>query len=187
MEAWRSSNSKNNNEQDKLVIEPGNGIGKLKLGMTKNEVDEVVQYYKKEYEQGTNDCDFFENAFKFEYYNDGKLKFIEIIAEFKNFFACTCHDLDVFNTKADELVKNLNRISKYDKETDGETQYIFTNIGLSLWRPSVFTEETMGENWFKEMSQENQEQEMRYFYFQAVAVYPNDGLYYKEFIEKKKV
>jgi hypothetical protein len=29
------------------------------------------------------------------------------------------------------------------------------------------------------MSEENQEDEKRYMYFQTVAVYPNDGLYYQ--------
>ncbi|MDN4600737.1 hypothetical protein P5G61_05830 [Paenibacillus sp. F6_3S_P_1C] len=167
---------------DELIIEPGIGIGKLKLGMNKSEVDEVIQYYVNEYEKGTSYFNFFENAFKVEYDSSGKVKFIEIVSEFKNFFNCTCHNLDVFNTKANELVQNLNRISEYEEETNGETQYIFTNIGLSLWRSSVFTEETMQEDWFKEMCTENQEEEMRYFYFQTVAVYPNDGLYYKGLI-----
>ncbi len=103
--------------------------------MTKTEVDEVIQYYKKEYEEGTNYFNIFENAFNVEYDDSGKVKFIQ----------------------------SLNRSSQH--ETDGETQYIFANIGLSLWRPSVFTEETMKEDWFKEMSKENQEQEMRYFFF----------------------
>lgn len=182
MEAWIHSNSKNNKGMAQLIIEPGNGIGKLKLGTTKTEVDEVIKYYTKNYEEGTNYFDFFENAFKVEYDHSGKVKFIEIVSEFKNFFDCICHDIDVFNTKANELVRNLNRISKHEKETNGETQYIFASIGLSLWRSSVFTEETMQEDWFKEMCEENQEEEMRYFYFQTVAVYSDEGLYYKGLI-----
>lgn len=176
------SNHSKKNEKDQLIIEPGNRIGKLKLGMAKTKVDEVIQYYKKAYEEETNYFDFFENAFHFEYDHNGKVKFIEIISECKHFFNCICHDMDVFNTKANELVQKLDRISKYEKNTDEDTQYIFANMGLSLWRPSVCTEETMKEEWFKEMSEENQEQEMRYFYFQTVAVYADDGLYYKDFI-----
>jgi len=83
--AWIHSTSKNNIAMDKIVIDPGNGIGRLKLGMTKTEVDEVIQYYTKEYEEGTNYFDFFENAFKVEYDYSGKVKFIEIVSEFKNF------------------------------------------------------------------------------------------------------
>lgn len=88
----------------------------------------------------------------------------------------------MFNTRAKQIVQNLNFISKHEKETNGDTQYIYANIGLSLWRSSVFTEETMREDWFKEMCKENQEEEMRYFYFQTVAVYPDDGLYYSGLI-----
>lgn len=167
---------------DKLLIEPGIGIGKLKLGMNKTEVDEVIQYYVNEYEKGTNYFNFFENAFKIEYNSAGTVKFIEIVSEFKNFFECTCHDFDVFNTKASELIQNLIGISEFEQDTNGETQYIFTNIGLSLWRSSVFTEDMMQEEWFKEMCSENQEEEMRYLFFQTVAVFPNDGLYYKGLI-----
>lgn len=159
---------------DKLIIEPGRGIGKLRLGMTQTEVNEIIQSYKKEYEEGTSFFGFFENAFKFEYDHDGKVKFIEILYEFQHFFECTCYDLDVFHTKANELVQGLNRISTHEKDTEGETSYIFAEIGLSLWRPSVCTDETLQEDWFKEMSEENQEQEKRYFYFQTAAVYSDD-------------
>ncbi|MDO3410936.1 ASCH domain-containing protein [Saccharibacillus sp. CPCC 101409] len=163
---------------DKLIIEPGIGIGKLKLGMTRSEADEAVRHYVTQYKKDTNDSGFFENTFKLEYDRSGKVKFIEIVSEFKEFFDCTCYNVDVFNTKANELVQILSRISKPEADHEDETQYIFADIGLSLWRPSVFTEETMQEDWFQEMYAENQEQEMRYFYFQTAAVYADDGSYY---------
>ncbi|MCQ4088398.1 hypothetical protein [Saccharibacillus sp. JS10] len=171
-----------NKEKDQLIIEPGIGIGKVKLGMTQSEIEEAVQYYKKNYEAGTNYFDFFEHSFKVEYDANGKAEFIEIVAEFEDFFECTCYGLHVFKTKADQLISALNEISKYSQDVSDEYQYIFGDIGLNLWRPSVFTEETRQEDWFQEMSQENQELEMRYFYFQTAAVHSYEVSRYKDFI-----
>lgn len=145
-------------------------------------MDSIIQDYFNEYEKDTNYFNFFENAFKVEYDKHGNVKFIEIDWGMKSFFNCECLNYDVFNTKADALVKSIRLISDHEKNTTGGTEYLFTNIGLSLWRSSVFREEFREEDWFKDMCVENQEQELRYSYFQTVAVYPNDGLYYKGLI-----
>jgi hypothetical protein len=153
---------------NKLIIEPGVGIGTIKLGMAKSEVDCHINEYVQKYEKGTSYFNFFKNAFKIEYDKNEKVKFIEIISAMNIFLSCQCHDIDVFSTKADELIPKLNQISEHE-DTNDEFQFVFTNIGLSLWRSSVF----------KEMDEEDQEEEKKFMYFQTVAVYPNDGLYYK--------
>lgn len=167
---------------EKLLIEPGVGIGQIKLGMTRAEVDSIVEQYVYKYKKGTEYPIFFEYVFKIEYDKSGKVKFIEVTSDIKIFFKCICYEVDVFNTKADSLISRISQEADYAEDTSGETQYLFIDIGLSLWRASVLKEEDMQENWFKEMDVENQEEEKRYMFFQTIAVYPNDGLYYKGLI-----
>ncbi|MFB5267816.1 hypothetical protein ACE41H_13630 [Paenibacillus enshidis] len=74
---------------------------------------------------------------------------------------------NVFKTKAIELVDSIDKDFPYDR-TDREDGYIyyFPQLGLSLWRSGIFTDEMKDETWFKELSKENQEDEMKYEYFQ---------------------
>lgn len=167
---------------EKLIIEPGNRIGNIKIGMPKKQAEFELNQYIEKYEKGTNYFDFFKNAFQIEYDESERVKFIEIIYEVKDFFNCFCYDIDVFQTKAEDLIARLSQISDYSRVPNDETQFIFENIGLSLWRSSVFKEESIQETWFKEMNIEDQQEEMKYMYFQTVAVYANDGSYYNGMI-----
>lgn len=173
---------------DKLIIEPGIGIGNIKLGMTKEEVDRHLNNYIDKYEKAQHIDEngneifydnFFNSAFKIEYGKNNTVIFIEIVAELKSFFDCICYDINVFRTKAEELVRQLSKMVNCEPGMEDDTECFLEDIGLSLWRSHALTEEDMEEDWFKEMCKENQEDERRFMYFQTAAVYPNDGLYYQ--------
>ena len=173
---------------NKLIIEPGVGIGAIKLGMSKEEVKQHINHYKEKYENRSYRYEYgnelyygqiFESGLKIEYGKQGTVIFIEIVREMMTFFECVCYDIDMFHTKAEEVVRKLSGVVHCEAEMEDETECTLENVGLSLWRPHAFDEQDMQEEWFQEMSEENQEEEKRYMYFQTVAVYPNDGLYYQ--------
>ncbi|UFJ40654.1 hypothetical protein LOK74_22020 [Brevibacillus humidisoli] len=156
---------------DTLLIEPGIGIGPIKLGMTEREVKDTLQAFSEKYLKIDRHFSFY-SLFKTRYDSDGKVIFVELCCYAKEHFNCLFRDIDVFNTKAEELVEMIDRISRYDR-THWEVgcTYIFPELGLTLWRPSEFKEEDMEAEWFKELRPDIQEDEMRNLYFQTVAVW----------------
>ncbi|MDP4099143.1 hypothetical protein OIN60_20700 [Paenibacillus sp. P96] len=139
-----------------LDIIPGKSIGKVELGMNRADAERLSDdvWYKNEYDE------------------DGLVNYIQIGYGTKDEYNCQYNGIDLFNTKADDLVALLDKISPYDRSHSelGYT-YAFPELGLTLWRSSIFTEEMRNEEWFKEMSKENQEDEMKYLYFESIAVF----------------
>jgi hypothetical protein len=87
--------------------------------------------------------------------------------------------IDVFRTEAKSLVRLISDYGKLD-DTDCELGYTyrFPSLGLGFWRSRVFEYGMMDEPIFKEMSKENQFDEIRHLYFEAVSVFSSD--YYKK-------
>nr|WP_231116896.1 hypothetical protein [Paenibacillus polymyxa] len=98
--------------------------------------------------------------------------FIEIASHLKEEFNCLFDGTDVFNTKAENLVKMVNEKSPYD-ENDPEVgwMYSFPELGLNFWRSRIFKEEDKLEDWFIELSQEDQKEECRFLYFETVSIF----------------
>lgn len=143
---------------DKFIVQvkPSISIGELKIGMNENEIDKLTEnspcFFKVEYED--NKCSFI------ELYSSGQIEFV-----------CLFGELDLFNTKVSILIPLIDTISPYDREKSDGYGYYFPEIGLSFWRDIDLTEETMQEDWFKEMSPENQEDTAKHLYFGAVGVF----------------
>jgi len=142
----------------KLHIEPGKSIGVVKLGMSKDEIELLTK----------NDSVFY----MVEYDIEDRCKFIQIASSTKESYVCEYSDIDLFNTKVSDLVTLLDNISPYDRNhfEVGYT-YIFPKLGLSLWRPQNISEDIIHEQWFKEMSIENQQDELKHLYFESVSVF----------------
>ncbi|MCM3625631.1 hypothetical protein M4D70_26040 [Brevibacillus borstelensis] len=105
-----------------------------------------------------------------EYDSEGKVDFIEIPEVLKETFNCLLLGIDVFNTKAEDLVKKIDKIADYDRnQSDGYT-YFFPSLGLSLWRSDIFKEEYMLEDSFKKLSPKNQEDKIRHLYFDSMSI-----------------
>ncbi len=156
-----------------LEIEQNIGIGKIKLGMEREDVYRVLG------KQGdiSATIEWIEN-YHIEYRNN-KLVFIEIPNSVLDNYFVLFNGVDIFRTEAKLLVKYIAEYGKYD-ETDLELGYTyrFPSLGIGLWRPSIFEYEMIHNKDFKDMPEEIQLDQMKYLFFEAVCVYVAD--YYTE-------
>lgn len=154
----------------KLIIEEGRSVGTLRLGMTKEELVQCVRTYQ---EKCVRPCDFFHTLFQYEYDLEGKATHIHITNTLKEYYTCLFKDIDVFSTKASELVEILDKISPYTRDNDALLgfSYTFPELGLSFWRDHVLNDEDLDSESFKEMEPEIQEDEMRHLYFETATIF----------------
>jgi hypothetical protein len=156
---------------ENILIEPGVGVGTIKLGMSREEVDLCIQAYTNAHQKLYYDNEYFHYAFKIEYDQNERASFIEVASHVKEEFNCLVNGIDVFNTKAEELVKAFDKISPYERDhADLGWTYFYPKLGITLWRSRVFIEPDIDEEWFKEMSLENQKDELEFLYFETVSV-----------------
>ncbi|MFL1676965.1 hypothetical protein [Paenibacillus dendritiformis] len=157
---------------DTIEIEPGQAIGTIKLGMSRDEVEECIRQYASRYEC-RNDISFdFSSYFMPEYDSDDRLIALQMTSDVKEHAHCLCHGINVFCTKADDLVEVLDKISPYARTWDASAGfcYLFPEMGLTLYRSRVFTEKDLEEEWFLAQSLDAQEDDKRFFYFETVSV-----------------
>lgn len=158
----------------KLLIEPNVGIGKVKLGMTREEVHRVMGNNYFSFTRNAVNIDaYYSSCFQINYDKNYVVEFIEMANGIAGHFQVVFEEVDVFKTKAEALVAYVEKFAGYDKdsaESKSGYSYIFKDIGLSLWRPRVFKEEFLQESWFQELKQEIKEDEMKYWYFEAVGL-----------------
>lgn len=160
---------------DEIIISPFVGIGKIKLGMTKQEVIDCLEDYKREFIHKNFDKEYFEYAFRIHYNSMNLVNFIEVPCHVKDNFNCSFKGINVFETKAEDLLELLttdNSSLEYDqnKAETGST-YHFPELSLTFWRTSKFDEKDMQQNWFKNLSKADQLEEMRLLYFESVSIY----------------
>lgn len=108
-----------------LHIEPGQGAGEIKLGMTREEARALMAKlgYPLCYEKESLDY-FCKNAIQLEY-SDNKIRFIGISDEEE--IECNYCGVDVFDTEASELFKLLaSKEPKPLEEAPGETCFFPT-------------------------------------------------------------
>ncbi|WP_289140465.1 hypothetical protein [uncultured Brevibacillus sp.] len=155
-----------------INVMPKQGIGLIKLGMSKEEVEKCRQEYNAKFYRDNPSYEFFDGTFKVEYDTEGKVNFIELSSvKGEQEFTCTVLELDIFETKAEDLVEKIDIVSSYDRN-DWELgySYHFPELGLCFWRPVIFKDSDMEEEWFKAHDKENQESYLRDQYFRTVAV-----------------
>lgn len=164
------------NKVEILEIRPNDGIGKIKLGMDREEVYRILG-------KTGNAQESIEwiNNYHIEY-EKNKVIFIEIPNLMADRYFVLFNGVDVFKTEAKLLVKHISEYGKYD-EADWELghTYKFPTLGVGLWRPSIFEYEMINDPEFKEMDEEIQRDEIKYLYFEAVCVYKED--YYRKKVD----
>lgn len=156
---------------DTIEIEPGQAIGTIKLGMSRDEVEECIRQYASRYECRDDISFDFSSYFMPEYDSNDRLIALQMTSDVKEHAHCLCHGFHVFRTKADDLVEALDKISPYARTWDASAGfcYLFTEMGLTLYRSRVFTETDLEEEWFLAQSLDAQEDDRR-FYFETVSV-----------------
>lgn len=162
---------------DSIVITPYVGIGPFKLGMSESEVKETFEAHAhwRRTNQAYNESILEELFVKFEYDSKNKVKFIEVVnPAYAGLFHIPClyNGIDVFTTKTDELVFEIDKDTKYIRESESDFgyMYVFPERQLAFWREGVMTEKILNSDMFLEMSLENQELEKRHFYFTTVSI-----------------
>lgn len=158
-----------------IDVIPGERIGNLRLGMSEGECREVLEAYRKEYIKGRWHYTL-HDALRIDYDEQGKASFIELVTGYEpELLQVLIHlpeqMVDAFHTKANTLIPIIDEVSPYDRSEESPGfAYYFKELGLALWRGNVFEEEQMNEAWYQEMCVENQQDELRFLYFETVSV-----------------
>ncbi|MBY0084912.1 hypothetical protein HP567_000885 [Brevibacillus sp. M2.1A] len=149
-----------------IIVEPGIGVGPIKLGMTREEVKAYEQEWPLKYV-----------TFLIQY-EENKVSFIEVPIDTYNFsggFSCFVYGIDVVHTKATQLAEKIDKISNYTRDEGAKwgDRYAFPEIGLGFWRDVVLNEEDLETEEFKNLDPVIQEDSLRNQYFSTVFVmYP---------------
>lgn len=154
-----------NTHKETLVIGYGNQIGLLKLQMSKEEVNQCLDIYRKQYNDEVAD------SFLCEYDANGNVYAIQLVIEsLKKYFQCKFKGIDIFNTKAKDIVLHFDMLDPYVRDRDSELgfMYVLPTLGITFWRGNVCNEEDLEADWFKELVPENQEDTKRFLYFETV-------------------
>ena len=149
---------------EEIIIHEGLSVGLFQLGMKKEEVEKYKKLYIEKY-------NIYKDAFLFEYDEEGQVVYIQLIIDaLKHDFQCKFKGIDIFNTKAAELIELFDAITPYTRDRDASLgfMYQFPKLGLTFWRGDVCTEEDLESDWFKELIPENQEDTKRFLYFETV-------------------
>lgn len=152
-----------------LEIKPNEGIGRIKLGMERDEVYRILGKCG-DLNETVEWIDDYHLA-----YENNKVVFIEIPYSVSSNNFVLFNGVDVFRTEAKLLVKFISDYGNYD-ESDREIgfAYKFSTLGIGLWRPSIFEYEMIYDSSFKEMDEEIQIDEMKHLYFEAVCVFTKE-------------
>ncbi|MBH5320709.1 hypothetical protein I6N90_23215 [Paenibacillus sp. GSMTC-2017] len=158
-----------------LLITANVGIGPFKLGMRIEEVYKIEDYPAIDNSNEFNSVSgyFQEQFIKLEFDSNGSLRFIEISKpDPTDAQVCLFNGMDIFRTKVDDLIPKIDKITPYDRnDFELGCSYIFRELNICFWRPTIITEADLTSEDFLKMSTENQELEKRYFYFTTISIH----------------
>jgi len=131
-----------------IVVYPQKGIGNILFGMTRQAVEQTLlsTYYEEPLKEGI-----------LVRYNDFHITYKdnmvdEICINNLDHYRVVFNNIDLFHTKAEEILDSLKRLSDYN--CDGEDEYLswtyyFKDLGMTLWRESVFHPKLLQKEWFQ--------------------------------------
>lgn len=118
----------------KFAIEPHRGIGPVSFGMSRSEVEDVMDRIGggRAHARGKETDCYFENVFQISFSSGSSADFIEVANNVTLTF--TFHGHDIFDIPADVL---LDLIQDFDEADPALSRppydYIFPNLILTLW------------------------------------------------------
>lgn len=138
----------------RFQIQPGVGVGPVKLGMTRQEVHDAFGEPESSYDEREG----FLGGFFVDFDRTGRVEFIELAnsVQFEALFEGKC----LHQIPANEAVRLVSRFDKHD-ETNREIgySYIFLDLQLSLWRGTM-----------PQQDQEDDDNDGRFFEAVGVAI-----------------
>ncbi|MED1782582.1 hypothetical protein P4V43_12240 [Brevibacillus fortis] len=157
-----------------FIVEPRKGIGQITLGMTRDEVRKYAEVNDLRLFNPRKDSSAVQwvGDIKVEYDSDDRVNFIELSSYKGNDdFTCLLMGIDVFETKAENLAEQIDKVSPYDRDHwELGYMYIYHELGLAFWRPVVFKDEYMQEEWFLAHDKKEQESYLKDQYFSTVTI-----------------
>ena len=172
----------------KLLITPKVGIGALKLGMSPEQILDAINEELSDLPDVTNrnmqiaeekEGDgvtrrYIKGPFFFmvHYRNNEEIE-LSVNRDVRETMKVILYDMDVFLTRAEEIVNQLKERSRYIYDGEDEllgTDYDFHYIGIRFWRDGVFHEKLLLDKDYMEEMQFVIEEEYRYLYFDIVTV-----------------
>lgn len=114
------------------LIEPNIGVGPIKLGMHKSEVENI--FGKPEFEKD-NRAGYF-SGFMLNYNASNKVEFIELAKS--KLFTTSYEGKNLHEITANEAVELVSNYDSYDtNDPELGYSYIFKGLQLSLWRGTL--------------------------------------------------
>lgn len=116
------------------------GVGPVRLGMSRSQVHDALEMplpdtAREGPPDGGPDA-FFESALQVSYDADGRTEFIEVYRDGP--LAATYGGVDVFGTRADDLVARVARDGPFDPANpEHGFSFVFPSLELSLWRRCI--------------------------------------------------
>ncbi len=158
-----------------LVVQPHKGIGKILFGMSRKEVEEIIcEKLTSEYRYGNDDVKCVEvryDEYCIDYKDDVVVDIYITNFEKSN---VVLNGIDLFYTKAEDILDSLKLISDYDCDCEDEnlgTAYYFKDLGLELWRERAYHPKLLNDDGFQRYISENEENleyEQKFWYFQQI-------------------
>jgi hypothetical protein len=117
-------------------VVPLEGIGEVRLGMNRKEVRKIMGENPETSGSRGQVDNYHQNGFQVFYTEEDTVEFIELLRE--SGFRATARGVNIFDTTAKEVLHLIARYSDYNQD-DLELgySYVFPDIELSLWRPSI--------------------------------------------------
>lgn len=132
-------------------LEPHMGAGKIKLGMTRNEIRTILgkpEYSSEksvmEYEEFSivvpAKVGYFKNEVQITFDDNNKADFIEFSGKDSELIQVYLNEINIFKTPAQQLLQEITNLTnaEFDKEHDEiPYSYVFPSIDLGLWRQVI--------------------------------------------------
>lgn len=128
-------------------LKPHIGAGELKLGMQREEIHGILGNPEYSTEKSLMEYEgfaipvsakdgYFKNELQITYDDGGRVNFIEFSGKDSEFVKVYLKDIDVFNTPAQQLIREISNLtnSAFDKDDEIPFFYVFPSIDLAVWR-----------------------------------------------------
>ncbi|GIP45085.1 hypothetical protein J45TS6_35440 [Paenibacillus sp. J45TS6] len=141
-----------------VTIKPGEYVGPLKLGMPETEINHIL-----------NDLEYSFSVLTTSYTNSS-LTELEISNDRTIAAVLEGYNIDLFQTKVEDLIPKLNEISPYainNFYSEG-CQYDFPELGLRLWRSIELYSKDV-----ENLPEDEKEERADKLYFETFVIYPS--------------
>lgn len=160
---------------DRIEIVLGKSIGNIELDMTKDEVHNLFKNYKIKKHKVFKEDEIVDLNIRVSYDEKFKVRGIEVTTFTADKVDVYLLGMNVFKTKAEDLIKRLEELSSnvkyFDDDKDLAQEYDFPDLKIGFWRNEAFHPKLFKDKEFLSLNDEEKEHLMFYWYFQSISIY----------------